>query len=97
MSSLNVKEINAKLQKKGFKKENTDHNCFYYVYNGKKTGIWTKTSFGSHKDIGDNLILKMARQVRLKKPEFMRLIECTLSAEDYKKLLIQNGEIEEEN
>ena len=97
MSSLNVKEINAKLQKKGFVKGDTDHHCFYYMHNGKKTGIWTKTSFGSNKDIGDSLILKMAKQVRLKKPEFMRLIECTLSQEAYKNLLIQNGEIEEED
>lgn len=95
MSTLNVKEINSKLQKKGFVKEDTDHHCFYYVHNGKKTSIWTKTSFGSHKDIGDSLILKMARQVRLKKPEFMKLIECTLSAEEYKRILIQNGEIED--
>lgn len=60
MSILNVKEINAKLQKKGFVKQDTDHQ----------------------------------KQVRLKKPEFMKLIECTLSAEDYKKILIKNGEIE---
>jgi hypothetical protein len=35
------------------------------------------------REIGDDLLGKMAQQCRLTKPQFMKLIECTLSREDY--------------
>lgn len=91
MSTLNIKKINSRLQAKGFEKEEKDHHFFYYTYNGERTKIYTKTSFGSKKEIGDSLISKMATQVHLKKEEFMRLIECTLSKEDYRDLLLEKG------
>lgn len=88
MAELKVKDINESLQKKGFVKKANDHNFFYYMNDGKKTNIRTKTSFGSKGTIGDNLISAMAKQVKLSKAEFLPLIQCTLSKEDYKKILI---------
>lgn len=80
-----------RLQAKGFEKEERDHHFFWYIHNGKKTNISTKTSFGSKKEIGDPLISKMADQVHLKKDEFMKLIQCTLSKEEYREVLIERG------
>lgn len=94
MPTLEKREIKAKLQKKGFVEDYRDHDCFYYVNKGQKTNIWTKTSFSSKKEIGIELIKKMANQTRLKKDEFIRLIECTLSKEQYRELLIERGYIE---
>ena len=93
MATLKIKDINAKLIKKGFTQKNNDHHFFYYINNGKKTGISTKTSFGSKKEIGDPLISAMAKQVRLEKPDFLRLIKCTLSKLGYRELLIKNGDL----
>ena len=95
MSTLPKREIKAKLQIKGFEEDFRDHDCFYYMNRGQKTNIWTKTSFGSKNYIDDDLILKMARQVKLNKKEFMKLIECTLSKEEYRELLIEKGFIKE--
>lgn len=86
MSVLEIAQIDRALRKKGFNIENGDHHFYYYMNNGKKTGIFTKTSH-SAKEIGEPLIKKMADQVRLPKEEFKRLIQCTLSGEDYKKFL----------
>jgi hypothetical protein len=91
MSTLAKKDINSKLQIKGFEQDYRDHNCFYYRNNGQKTNIWTKTSFGSKKEIDDGLISLMSKQVKLDKKEFMRLIQCTLSKEGYRELLIERG------
>lgn len=91
MATLDVKKINLRLQAKGFEKEERDHHFFWYIHNGKKTNICTKTSFGSKKEIGDPLISAMAGQVHLNKNEFMRLIQCTLSKEGYRDLLIERG------
>lgn len=93
MSTLSKKDINERLLKKGFCKIDTDHHCYYYVYNGRKTNISTKFSMGSGKDIGDSLISIMAKQVRLNKADFMKLIQCTLSKEEYRDLMIKNGNI----
>lgn len=88
MSVLEITQIDRALRKKGFDIQNGDHHFYYYMNNGKKTAIFTKTSH-SAREIGDPLIKKMANQVRLSKEEFKRLIECTLSGEDYKKILIE--------
>lgn len=90
MAVLKTIQINKALTKKGFKKENKDHYFYYYTHNGKKTNIFTKFSHSST-EIGESLIKMMADQVHLEKDEFKKLIECTLSGEEYKKILINKG------
>jgi hypothetical protein len=34
-------------------------------------------------DIGDNLIGKMARQVGLSRPDFLKLVDCPMSREEF--------------
>lgn len=92
MATLKTEKIDKALKKKGFSVEEKDHHYYYYYYNGKKTAIHTKTSHGK-KEIWDYLIGKMANQLYLEKDQFMRLIQCTLDGETYKKILIDKGKI----
>ncbi|MDD4187260.1 MAG: hypothetical protein PHX04_00585 [Bacilli bacterium] len=58
------------------------------IINGKKTGIDTHTSHG-HKETDDIMLNTMAKQMKITRSEFNLFIKCTLSEEDYKKLLIE--------
>jgi hypothetical protein len=79
------KDIDAALQKKGFRKDDGDHH--YYIYwnlAGKKTIRKTKLSRGSsHKDIGDPLLGAMARQAGVTKKAFLDLVDCNLDQAGY--------------
>lgn len=88
MSSLHTKDIKKNLQKKGFIVDNQrDHIWFNYITtDGKKTPIRTKISHGKS-DIGDDLISKMARQTRISKKQFVELVECSLSKDEYFELV----------
>ncbi len=85
--------VEAALQKKGFTKDDGDHSYFvYHSSEGKKTSIFTKTSFGSsHKDIADHLVSQMARQIKLRTSDFKDLVSCTLDKEGYEKKLVEGG------
>lgn len=89
MSVLKKKQIAAALTKKGFEDRNGDHKFFYYVYNGKKINIFTYLSNGSGNEIGDSLISRMSKELKLEKASFMELIECTLSGDAYKEILLE--------
>lgn len=86
MSSLKTIDIKKNLGKKGFEvNDKRDHIWFNYLTpEGKKTIIRTKISHGKD-DIGDSLIGQMAKQVHLQKRDFVRLVTCTLSKDDYYK------------
>ena len=90
MSVLETKQIDKALRKKGFEKKEGDHNFYYYINNGKRTNIFTKTSH-SASEINDSLISRMAKQTHLDKSQFTKLIECTLSGEKYKEILIEKN------
>lgn len=94
MASLKAKDIHSALTKKGFevdkKSGNTDHT-YYRLFNanGEKTSITTRISHGE-KEIRDPLIKKMSSQMMLKKKEFIKYVECTISREAYLKMVKQN-------
>lgn len=90
MSSLKSRKVESSLKKKGFIQQPGDHKYFYYYNNGVLTDVRTKTSHCGQ-DINDYLINKMAKQVHLNKSDFMDLINCPLSKEEYaEKLREQN-------
>lgn len=98
MISLDIrkrKDVHKALQRKGFKRSNKDHAKFtYFTLAGAKTGIWTKTSYGSsHKDLSKNNLSKMARQCRLSNEDFEELLDCPLTREEYEALLVSDKQI----
>jgi hypothetical protein len=81
--------IKEAMQKKGFRLKNGDH--FYLIYhsqNGKKTSVHTKISRGTkYKMLTDNLLALMSKQCRLPKSDFIGLIDCPLTQEEYEEKL----------
>ena len=87
-------KVESALKLKGFKEREGDHHYFVYVtIEGKITTIKTKTSHTKKmKDIGDNLLSQMAKQCHLdNKSEFLKLVDCQLSQDDYEKKLRQKN------
>ncbi|MEZ5337293.1 MAG: hypothetical protein R3F46_03430 [bacterium] len=85
--------VEAGLANKGFVRRPGDHNFFvYFTRDGRQTAITTKASHGSkRKDIHDGLLAAMGRQCRLSRQEFLDLVDCPLSQEQYEDLLMGRG------
>ncbi len=89
-----AKDIDAALRKKGFRREMDGKHILYFFpkSDGGKSGIFTLMSHGmGSTTIGDSLLGKMARQLRLTKSQFLELIDCTLSEEGYREVLKKQG------
>jgi hypothetical protein len=82
MTVLKTRKILHSLQSKGFSTDERDHTHLILYIQNKKTNIWTKVSHGA-REIDDHLIGCMARQVKLRKPQFLDLVNCPLTAEGY--------------
>lgn len=82
MSSRSSEDIKAGLSRKGFVKKNGDHVFLWFHYEGKKTSIRTKVSHGDA-ECGDSLLLLMARQLGLTKAEFLDLVDCPMSQDEF--------------
>jgi hypothetical protein len=92
MAQRDADDIKKALLQKGFFLVNNDHSFFYYYYNQT---IFTKISHGSkYKSYGDDLLGKMARQLRITKQELLRLIDCSLQKDDYLEILRKKGFID---
>lgn len=81
-----ARDVASGLRQKGFLPREGDHTFYHLYVDGKKTPIYTKISH-NEREIGDRLIGMMARQVGLSKRDFLDLIDCPLTADDYLKLL----------
>lgn len=82
-------DVEAALERKGFKRRESDHSQFiYYTERGLKTGVRTKTSHGrSGADIRDDILSRMAKQCRLSNQQFRDFVDCRLSRRDYEDVL----------
>jgi predicted RNA binding protein YcfA (HicA-like mRNA interferase family) len=88
-------EVEKSLEAKGFQRpKGGDHNYFhYYSLGGKKTAVFTKTSHGA-REIDDSLLARMARQCKLARGDFDRLIDCPLDRNSYEAKLVEQGLVE---
>jgi hypothetical protein len=85
--------VESGLKDKGFEQTEGDHHFFVYkTIEGKKTSVRTKTSHTPKmKDIPDNLLSQMAKQCKLSKNDFFRLIDCPMDRDDYEAILKEQG------
>jgi hypothetical protein len=92
---LERRDVEAALERKGFRLAAGDHNFFtYYTQSGQKTSVWTKTNHGSgYKTLTDNLVSVMAKQCGLTSPQFKNLVACPLSQASMERILIDTGRI----
>ena len=97
MTQLPRREIKSGLLEKGFREENSDHWFFRLYVNNKKTSISTKISFGSkYKDIGDDLLTKMKRELCMPtKIYFIDFVNCDITEEKYKSDLISAKKVKD--
>src|SRR4051794_18209364 len=77
-----ARDVMAGLERKGFAKKENDHTFFHLWVDDKKTRVYTKVSHGE-KEIPDNLLGAMARQLNLNKKQFLELVDCPLTREAY--------------
>lgn len=92
MSALRASVVEGALVAKGFDRIDRSHRVFQLVVDGQKTGVATHTSHNSQA-IDDHLQRLMARQIHLPTDDFVRLVECTLSGQDYAAKMIEEGHV----
>lgn len=80
------------LQRKGFRKRQGGDKYFHLYVDGKKTAVFTFVSHGE-REIHDGLLAQMAKQTKLVKKEFIDLVDCPLTEEEYLKLLRERGHV----
>ena len=91
MTTFKSKQVEKALEKKGFIKVVTHHKRFYFNNNeGKRTEVRTYISHGK-KEINDYLIESMSKQTKLSKEQFINLINCPLSKDEYIEILKAQG------
>lgn len=90
-------EIEYALTHKGFSRENARHHVMYWFrLDGRKTSVRTRMSHGAS-EIGDNLISRMAREMRISRADFLRFVECEMSGTDYETKMISEGQVQRQN
>ena len=90
-----ARRIEAALLAKGFQRTDAKHRKFGYVSTrGIESRIRTLLSHGGNRDIDDRLLATMARQCGLSRREFLALIDCPLTQDDYEALLVERGAID---
>lgn len=82
------RKVASSLRRKGFKEQRDGHHVTYTYMrrDGDPTPVHTYMSHGSGSaDIGATLISSMARQCRLSKNDFIRLVNCPMKREEYER------------
>lgn len=92
MSTRKVREIRQSLLAKGFHQQQSHHEMYWFEVDGKRTSVRTRLSHGA-KEYDDRLLALMSRQLHLTRKEFERLVDCPMTGEEYRGLLIQRGAI----
>ncbi len=92
--------IAASLNRKGFAlnpgKPNPDHDYYHFQHPGLTTAVFTKISRGKeYKNYGDDLLGRMTKQLKLTTQQLLQLIDCTMDGDQYLKVLIKRGVIDE--
>lgn len=85
-------DVAENLLRKGFRQRNGGDKYYHLFVDGLKTPVFTFVSHGE-KEIHDGLLGQMAKQTRLVKREFLELVDCPLTEEQYVQLLRERGHI----
>ncbi|MCX5645908.1 MAG: hypothetical protein NTZ17_14705 [Phycisphaerae bacterium] len=92
MTTAKTKDIRKALTGKGFRIVESHHEMLWFFVQGKKTSIRTRLSHGSE-EYNDSLLGQMAKQLKLKRADLDRLIECLLTEKEYVNKLIHDGHV----
>lgn len=87
-------KIRASLLGKGFKEKIGKHDYYYLYVEEKKTSVFTFLSQGSgYREYSNELVGRVAQQMRLTKKELLLFVECPLTHKQYVELLKQRNHI----
>ena len=89
-------EIAAALSTKGFdlEKQGRDHDFFFFRHPNLTQAVYTKLSRGTeYKTIGDPLLSKIRKQLRLSRAQFDLLVDCPMNKAEYTGVLQALGVI----
>lgn len=89
MASYKTSQFRQALEKKGFIIDQTHHEMYWYFLDDKKTSLKTRISH-SEKEYDDFLLSERKKQLHLSKSDFKLFVECPLTAEQYKKILLDS-------
>ena len=71
------------------KQKGRDHDYYFLEHDGLVKPVYTKVSRGrKYKNIGRPLIKKMSKQLHLSRDEFDNLINCPMTGERYREILV---------
>jgi len=85
-----TKDFIKALEKKGFKRDKSHHNMFWFYFSGKKTSIRTRTSH-NEKEFDESMLNERKKQMKLlDRKQFIDFYKCPLDGEVYAKFLIDN-------
>ena len=89
---LSRKDVLRSLTRKGFKRnEGAKHTVLmHHDREDKKSGFSTLISRGSgYKELRDTLVGTMAQQCGLTAAQFVELVDCSMSRDDYDRFVAQ--------
>lgn len=92
MSAIKTREIEQSLKKKGFRLDNTHHSMYWFYSGNQKSSIRTRISHGSI-EYGDNLLSQVGKQMGLSRNELRNFVECHMTEEHYRDLLIERKKL----
>jgi hypothetical protein len=93
-STRKGRDIDAALQKKGFRCERDGKHIWYYFResNGEDSNVKVMMSHGMMgSSLSAKLIGDMARQLHLTKKQLLALIDCPLDESGYRTILEEHG------
>jgi predicted RNA binding protein YcfA (HicA-like mRNA interferase family) len=76
------------LLNKGFEEKQSSHTRLIYFIDGKKSSIFTVVSHGK-KEISDDLMHKMAKQMKLSYKQFCDVVDCPMSKEELREFYLE--------
>jgi hypothetical protein len=84
--------IGRALLGKGFEADDTHHEMFWLVINGKKRAIRTRLSHGES-EADAWLQSQIGKHMRLPSQQFRDFVECKMDADQHAKRMIELGHI----
>jgi len=99
MKARLAKDIEKALLAKGFEKgsskQKSHHSFYHFIYNGKRTHVYTYLSHGSKKDYSADLMSKIKRQLKFADSKIAEaFLDCPFKEEQYVDMLKKAGELE---
>lgn len=87
-------QIVSSLTSKGFglRQGKRDHDFLFFEHHNLTQAVFTKVSRGTeYREVGDKLLAKMSRQLKLTRKQFDELVDCPMQRPQYLEALREQG------